>query len=241
MPTTKPGGDHDLGVLSLLDEPVRRRLYDWVAREARPVGRAEAAEALGITRALATFHLDKLAAAGLLEAGYQRLSGRTGPGAGRPARVYWRARREFSVSVPERKYERAANLFASALEKMGDGPVPDALRATAGELGEALGQQARSRAGSKRLFAALEAGGYEPHADATGTVRLGNCPFDALAQEHRPLVCGTNLALAEGITRGVGIDNVRAVLDPKPGMCCVAFVPEPGADARLNHVERTRG
>jgi predicted ArsR family transcriptional regulator len=231
MPTTKPQRDHDLGVLSLLDESVRRRLYDWVAGEARPVGREEAAGALGITRALATFHLDKLAAAGLLEAGYQRLSGRTGPGAGRPARVYWRARREFSVSVPDRKYERAANLFASALEKMSDGPVPDALRATAGELGEALGQQARSRGVSKRLFAALEAGGYEPHADASGTIRLGNCPFDALAHEHRPLVCGTNLALAEGITRGVGIDNVRPVLDPQPGICCVAFVPEPSAHA----------
>lgn len=231
MPKTEPRRDGDLGAVSLLDEPVRRRLYDWVVGEARPVGREEAAGALGITRALATFHLDKLADAGLLEAGYQRLSGKTGPGAGRPARVYWRARREFSVSVPERKYERAAQLFASALEKIGDGPVPVPLRATAGELGEVLGRRARPRAATKRLITALEAGGYEPHADETGTIRLRNCPFDALAQEHRPLVCGTNLALAEGIARGVGITNLRPVLDPKPGMCCVAFVPGPGAGA----------
>jgi predicted ArsR family transcriptional regulator len=217
--------DETLGVVSLLDEPVRRRLYDWAARQARPVGREEAAKALGITRSLATFHLDKLADAGLLEAGYQRLSGKVGPGAGRPARVYWRASREFSVTVPDRRYERAAQLFASALENLGDAPVPAPLRAAAGELGEQLGKRARRRATTKRLLAALEIGGYEPQADATGTTRLRNCPFDALVQQHRPLVCGTNLALAEGITRGAGATELRPVLDPQPGYCCVAFVP----------------
>ncbi|HEY9378556.1 MAG TPA: helix-turn-helix domain-containing protein, partial [Jiangellaceae bacterium] len=90
--------DRDPGLLALglLVEPVRRDLYDWVVAQGRPVGREESARALKITRALATFHLDRLAAAGLLESGYRRLSGRVGPGAGRPARVYWRADREFS-------------------------------------------------------------------------------------------------------------------------------------------------
>jgi predicted ArsR family transcriptional regulator len=226
-----PRHDDDLGVLSLLEEPERRRLYDWVVSQARPVGRKAAARALGITRALATFHLDKLADAGLLEAGYQRLSGKTGPGAGRPARVYWRARREFGVTVPERRYERAAQLFAAALEKLGDGPVPAPLRAAAGELGEELGRRARPRAASRRLMAALGAGGYEPQLGEGGTIRLRNCPFDALAQQHRPLVCGTNLALAEGITRGVGAIDLQLVLDPQPGYCCVRFVPgQPAAD-----------
>ena len=77
----------DLAALRLLDEPVRRRLYDWVAAQDEPVGREQAASATGISRALATFHLDKLADAGLLEASYRRLTGRVGPGAGRPARV----------------------------------------------------------------------------------------------------------------------------------------------------------
>jgi len=224
--------DEDLGVVSLLDEPIRRRLYDWVVGQARPVGREEAARALGITRALATFHLDKLAGAGLLEAGYRRLSGKTGPGAGRPARVYWRATREFSVTVPERTYERAAQLFASALEKLGDAPVPGPLRAAAGELGEELGRRAHPRAAAKRLIAALESGGYDPQPDADGTIRLRNCPFHALVQLHRPLVCGTNLALAEGITRGVGATDFRPVLDQQPGYCCVAFVPGQAADDR---------
>ncbi len=65
--------------MSLLDEPARHRLYDWVVAQARPVGREEAAKAAKITRSLATFHLDRLAEAGLLEAGYRRLSGKVGP------------------------------------------------------------------------------------------------------------------------------------------------------------------
>lgn len=228
MPKTQR--EDDLGAVSLLGEPVRRRLYDWVVAQARPVGREEAARATGVTRALAAFHLDKLAGAGLLDAGYQRLTGKTGPGAGRPARVYSRASRDFSVSVPDRKYERAAQLFASALEDMGDGPVPGPLRAAARELGESIGTQTVSRSAPRRLFAALDAGGYEPLADESGTILLRNCPFDALAQQHRSLVCGTNLAMAEGITRGAGTDEWQPVLDPQPGYCCVRFVPSSAAN-----------
>jgi predicted ArsR family transcriptional regulator len=215
----------DVAAIGLLDEPVRRRIYEWVVRQARPVGREEAARALRITRSLATFHLDRLTAGGVLEAGYQRLTGRAGPGAGRPARVYWRAKREFSVSLPERRYERAAQLFAAALEQTGDGSPPASLRDSAHALGEELGAGQRQTAPSRRLAAALEHGGYEPHLEATGTIRLRNCPFDALVNRHRPLMCATNLAMAEGIVEGAGVTELRAILDPQPGFCCVAFVP----------------
>lgn len=218
--------DDTFAAIGLLDEPVRRALYDWVVAQSRPVGREAAAKALGITRPLAAFHLDRLAGGGLLEAGYQRLSGRVGPGAGRPARVYWRAEREFSVSLPERHYERAAQLFASALEAMGQGSVPKPLKAAARHLGEELGASSRRRAPERRLMSALEAGGYEPLLEATGTIRLRNCPFDSLIDTHRPLVCGTNLAMTEGIVDGAGVSDRTAVLDPQPGFCCVAFVPK---------------
>ena len=208
----------------LLDEPARRELYDRVVRQARAVGREEAAKATGMTRALATFHLDRLAEAGLLETGYRRLTGRVGPGAGRPARVYWRAERQFSVNLPERRYERAAQLFASALEMVGEETVPPPLDKAARDLGRQLGAESRRRAPEGRLMAALEAGGYEPDLEATGTIRLRNCPFDALVDTYRPLVCGTNLAMAQGIVDGAGVSDRTPVLDPQPGYCCVAFV-----------------
>jgi predicted ArsR family transcriptional regulator len=182
---------------------------------------------LGIGRALATFHLDRLAAAGLLEAGYQRLTEKRGPGAGRPARVYWRAERDFTVSLPERRYERAAELFATALERIGTVAVMKSLNDVAKTVGEGLAAEAAGRPGSERLLNVLNLGGYEPVADPNGTIRLRNCPFDALVTDHRPLVCTANLAMAQGITNASGAEaELTPILDPQPGYCCVAFKPQ---------------
>jgi len=213
----------NLAALRLLDEPIRRKLYDWVVAQPDVVGRDAAAAAVGISRGLAAFHLDKLVGAGLLDASYRRLTGRVGPGAGRPARVYRRSGREFSVTVPERRYERAAGLFASALERVGSGTPPPALAEAAHQMGRELGEAAGRGSGRTRLLRALEQGGYEPITDAHGTVRLRNCPFDALAEAHRTLVCGTNLAMADGILAGIGNVGMQPELDRQPGFCCVVF------------------
>lgn len=225
---TKAARDQDLVAIGLLDEPMRRKLYDWVVTQARPVGREEGAKALGITRALATFHLDRLLEGGLLAGGYRRLTGRSGPGAGRPARVYWRAEREISVALPERQYERAAQLFATALGGVEGDAIPAPLEKAARDLGRELGNGGAKRGRpARRLMTVLEAAGYEPNLDATGTIRLRNCPFHGLLEQHRSLMCGANLAMAEGIIRGSGVTGLQPVLDPQPGYCCVAFVPDP--------------
>lgn len=207
----------DIAAIGLLDEPVRRRLYDWVVAQSRPVGREESAASLGIGRALATFHLDRLAAAGLLEAGYKRLTEKRGPGAGRPARVYWRTEHEFAVSFPERRYDRMADVFARALEG-------DNLQDVAHAAGQQLAADVPGGRGVKMLLTVLHQSGYEPVMDADGTIRLRNCPFHALVAEHRDLVCGANLAMAQGIgdASGTGAD-LTPVLDPQPGYCCVCF------------------
>ena len=221
-----PTPTSDLAAVALLDEPVRRRLYDWVAEQGHPVGREEAARTLGITRSLAAFHLDRLAEAGLLEAGYQRLSGRTGPGAGRPARVYSRAEREIAVTFPPRHYDLVADLFADAIQRMGDGSLPPQLIDAAHDAGAGIARRAQPGRGGT-LLNVLDSAGYEP-ADDEGTIRLRNCPFDALVDEHRPLVCGTNLALAQGILSELssGRADYQPRLDPQPGYCCVVFERE---------------
>ena len=74
-----------LSALSSLGDATRRRVYDHVAAGTEPASRDEVAAAAGIGRTLAAYHLDRLAAEGLLEVTFQRRSGRSGPGAGRPA------------------------------------------------------------------------------------------------------------------------------------------------------------
>ena len=217
--------------IALLDEPARRALYDAVARAAEPLGREEAAAAAGVTRALAAFHLDKLVAAGLLAVEYRRRSGRRGPGAGRPAKLYRRSAVEVAVSLPDRHYQVPALLFASAMERMGNDTPPEPLRAAAHELGEGIGAAARAQSGPRPsgrklravLHDVLESRGYEPMDTPTGEIRFANCPFHALVADHRDLVCGTNLALADGLLDGLGAEGLTARLDPQPGQCCVAI------------------
>jgi predicted ArsR family transcriptional regulator len=216
----------DLASLSSLDDPVRRRLYEVVCERTEPVGRDEAANAAGVGRALAVYHLDKLVEAGLLTACYQRPPGRSGPGAGRPAKLYVRSDREFAVTVPPREYELAARLLVQAVEADPGGHSRAALLEAARRLGAELG--GRFRPGVADLDEALAGHGYEPRHGEDGVIRLRNCPFHQLVEHHRDVVCGMNLGLIEGILAGLGAEGLRPVLDPQPGHCCVAI----GADPR---------
>ena len=226
-----PADPRDVDAIALLAEPARKTLYDWVVAAGRPVSRDEAAAGAGVSRALAAFHLDRLVEAGLLTPEYRRLTGRTGPGAGRPAKLYTRAPAEVAVSLPERSYEVAAKVFADALTELAPSLPPDAVTSAARAVGEDVGTEARRKAGPRpgvrrrreALLATLSERGYEPRETEDGEIRLGNCPFHALVEAHRPLVCGMNLALAEGVVAGLGDDRVRPRLDPQPGSCCVAF------------------
>ncbi|MFD9030870.1 helix-turn-helix transcriptional regulator [Streptomyces sp. NPDC059567] len=220
----------DIDAIAVLQDPVRRRLYEYVAAQGREVGRNEAAEAAGVARALAAHHLDKLTEAGLLESGSRRLTGRSGPGAGRPAKVYTRSRAERSVSLPARDYRTAAELLAEAAEQAG---LDAGLCAAARSKGEALRGSAAPCGGLEEAMEMLAARGYEPHLEsvegaeggeeaaeeAASVVRMRNCPFHAVAERFPPLVCGMNLALLEGL---LGTDGpVRARMDARPGECCV--------------------
>ena len=283
--SVSPGGP-DLASLSSLDDPVRRRLYDAVTRQTGPVGRDEAAAAAGVGRALAVYHLDKLVESGLLAATYRRPAGRSGPGAGRPAKLYARAEREFTVAVPPRSYELAARLLVQAVEADASGQSRAALGQAARRLGTELGRACQGAAtgpghdvggpprtqegnrgptesaqlpgggppgtqgatesaqlpgdaegggdrggagesgvpgGTVEVEGVLAGQGYEPCRGGDGVVRLRNCPFHQLAEGHREVVCGMNLMLIEGLVDALGADGWRAVLDPRPGHCCVAL------------------
>ena len=142
------------GVASLA-EPQRRALYRFVVGRGDAVSKDEAAAAMGVARSVAAFHLDRLVADGLLTTEFRRLTGRQGPGAGRPAKLYRRAEGELSVSLPARQYDLAAGLLAAAVNdatRTGT-PVGEALTRVATERGRALGERARRRQGSGRAGA----------------------------------------------------------------------------------------
>ncbi|HJP89769.1 MAG TPA: hypothetical protein VJ850_12105 [Candidatus Limnocylindrales bacterium] len=224
MPNTETATETDLDRVAALAEPVRRRLYEVVARAGEPVDRDAAAAAAGVTRALAAFHLDRLVAAGLLGVTYRRRTGRTGPGAGRPAKFYLRpADQEVSVQLPPRGYDVAAEILATGVERASR--AREAVLDVARERGREMGEQAMER-GAQELLPLLETQGYEPFEDADGVVRLRNCPFHALVDEHRELTCAMNLALLGGEASAVHEAGYQPVSDPREGLCCVAFVRE---------------
>ena len=93
---------------------------------------------------MAAFHLDKLADAGVLDVRFERTTGRQGPGAGRPSKLYRPSREEVAASVPDRRYDLAGSLLASAVarsSRTGE-PVRDCLRAAAREAGREIGEAA---------------------------------------------------------------------------------------------------
>jgi predicted ArsR family transcriptional regulator len=205
--------------LAVLQDPVRRNLYRHVAGSAQPTGRDAAAEAVGIPRRLAAFHLDRLADAGLLSVTFRRLTGRRGPGAGRPAKLYARAREEVAVAVPPRDYQLAARIFAATVAALGQ-TAAETLADVARRAGRALGASADPAGeGADRLQALLTVVGYEPY-ESDGGTRLRNCPFHRLADEHRELVCTANLHLLSGVAEELA-PGTTATLAPRPGECCV--------------------
>ncbi|MHA6793917.1 helix-turn-helix transcriptional regulator [Pseudonocardia bannensis] len=215
-----------VAAVAALDEPTRRRLYDYVVRQPGPVSRDEAATALELPRTTAAFHLDRLADQRLLDVVFERRTGRTGPGAGRPAKLYRRATCEITVSLPERRYDLAGQLLAATVEDADrSGVSPRAvLDRRAYELGAQLAQSARAAAGGQdgraTAWRVLEAYGYEPRAHDSD-VALGNCPFHALVRQHTELVCGMNLRVLTGLLDGLAPTGLGARLDPASGRCCV--------------------
>ncbi len=219
--------------IGALAEPVRRDLYTFVVGQAEPVSREQAADGVQVPLHTAKFHLDRLVEEGLLEVEFRRLSGRTGPGAGRPAKMYRRSSRELSVSLPERRYDLAGRILAAGVDRARQQAVDvdAAVTEAAADEGRRAGVESAalgSAAGSdvERAGAVLADLGYEP-TGRDGDVVLANCPFDALAREHTTLICGVNEAFVGGLLDGLGCSGLEARLEPHTGLCCVLVTPRP--------------
>ncbi len=207
-----------LSRLGTLDDPGRRKLYDYISRSEHPAGRDQAAAATGMSRTLAAYHLDKLVKAGLLSASYARPPGRSGPGAGRPAKVYRRAEQDLSLSIPPRDYELLARLLVTSMDSDPTGAVQQAVNQAAYDTGHQAGADS-----NRTLTAVLNSCGYQPRTTSDGRIELCNCPFHALAQENRDIVCELNLNLIQGMLDAGTHPHARAELAFQPHRCCVTI------------------
>ena len=219
-------GGADWERIELLAEPTRRRAFEAVRDAGRGATRDDVAAALGISRRLAAFHLERLADAGLLRVDDVPAAGH-GRGVGRPAKRYRAGEVELDLSVPPRRYDVAARLLATGVAGAG-GDARRRAFAAAAEEGERTGQihrvPPRARRGDRLavVLAALTPLGYEPEVVGGTAVRLRNCPFHSVVDIAPELVCGMNQRLICGLLRGAGVEEqLDATLDGTPPDCCV--------------------
>ena len=213
--------------LAALADPIRRRLYRFVMGEQGAVSREQGAAGIGVPGHTAKFHLDRLVDDGLLDVEFKRLSGKTGPGAGRPAKLYRRSRRQIALSLPQRSYDLLSTILAKGVEEAVDAgtSMGDVTARVSREEGHALGTTAAQEVPEgdslKRLALSLQPHGYEPRIEDDRMV-LENCPFDKVARDHTELVCGLNLEFVDGVAEGLGCTNLDVTLEPSSGRCCVS-------------------
>jgi predicted ArsR family transcriptional regulator len=234
-----PDTDASIRAVAALEDQLRRGMYAYIRQAGRPVGRDEAAGAVGISRKLAAFHLDKLVEAGVLCAHYAPLSGIRK--VGRAPKVYEPSGLDIRVNIPQRQHELLAGILLDAVLDEGD----TSARATAVQLakdsGTALGrtEQQRSkpgRLGTERALTlaaqVLTGHGFTPARTASDRLRLRDCPFHPLTTKAPEFVCEVNRSFCAGVLTGLDAHTVTAVLEPLAGNCCVelrAAAPHPVA------------
>jgi predicted ArsR family transcriptional regulator len=103
--------------LDTLGDPQLRRALLFARERARPLTADELAHGLAIPRSAARWRLEKLVAAGLLQSAFERRSGRSGPGAGRPAKTYAPVAETSAIEFPRRRYETLVGLLAGTLPR----------------------------------------------------------------------------------------------------------------------------
>lgn len=224
----RPPGNRRVAAVASLGDETRRRLFDFVAAAGAAVGRVEAARALELARSTVSFHLDGLCRTDCWPWSSASLAAGTAPGpaAGQALPV---RRPGGGRPVPDRNYDLAAELLATAVEASAEKSVParEALAEAAYARGRATGHASGAAEGFARFLAAS---GYQPENDGEGGLVLVNCPFHRLAAGHTDLVCAMNGAFLNGAAAGCGVapDRVeeldtqalRAGGAARPGQCC---------------------
>jgi predicted ArsR family transcriptional regulator len=191
--------------LAAVGDPELREALLFARSQARAVTADELAEAKGLHRNVARSRLERLVEAGLLAIGYERRTGRSGPGAGRPAKTYSVVPQLEAIEFPYRDESLAALLVDALVARGGAKP----LREVGAEFGRELARSARLRpaktleAGFERVCAAVRRLGYQAsldRVDETGAViATPTCPLRPLVRA-RPEAVEIDRGMWAGLT-----------------------------------------
>jgi len=199
------------------DQELRETLLYTRARPL-PVTADEVAAAHGVHRNVARGRLERLANAGLLIRSFERRTGRTGPGAGRPAKTYRVAPELSAIEFPERRYEQLIGLVVDALPERGR---RDGLREIGVAFGRELAREARLRPAKGfrtalgRVCAGLGSLGYQASVaevtDERAVITTATCPLRPLVRA-RPRLAeldrGMWAALLARAFAGTAVDEI---------------------------------
>lgn len=224
---TDDGFEERVSKVGALTDPIRRALYHFVAHQPGSVSRDQAAAGVDVPRHTAKFHLDKLVEEGLLVTEFRRLTGRTGPGAGRPAKLYRRARKEINVTLPRRRYDLAGHVLADATARaLGGRPMADALIEAADNAATVVLESwpPGQADGTTQLREILTRLGYEPRTDGDA-ITLFNCPFRQLSDDHEHLICPLNRDFIDALRQRLGCRHLEATSVHRGAGCCVRLEP----------------
>ncbi|WP_068280978.1 helix-turn-helix transcriptional regulator [Aldersonia kunmingensis] len=224
----RPDEHGSIQAVAALAEDLRYRLYGYAQTAPGPVSREDAAEAVGISRKLAAFHLDKLVDVGLLRYRFHRAGAAR---VGRRPKMYEPADIDVQVSLPARRHAVLADILTEAvLTEDEHGSAKAAAERAAHKRGLAAATTERERLrpgrlGSERALTVagelLSSCGFEPERTDSSVIRLRNCPFHPIAQSAPELVCRLNHTFMQGLIEGLQATTVEAALAPATGRCCV--------------------
>jgi len=204
----------------------RAHVLDLLRAAGSPAGVRDIADQAGLHPNTARFHLDALVDAGLAARAPKE---RTTPG--RPSMAYR------AVAGGETMGRRRYRLLAEMLTSLIAGMLPKPGEA-AGEAGREWGRYLteppppyqRLDAGEavERLTATLAEIGFAPEAVTDGTqyqLRLRQCPFREVAENHQDVVCQLHLGLMQGalaqMRAPVTADRLQPFAEPS---LCIAYL-----------------
>jgi predicted ArsR family transcriptional regulator len=209
----------------------RADVLDMLRAAGGPLGVREVAQQLALHPNTARFHLEGLVAAGLAA---RETEDRETPG--RPRIAY----RAVAGNPGGRRYRMLAEMLTSLIA--GTMPEPGKAAAEAGrEWGAYLTEQPppyqRPTAAEAvaRLTAVMAELGFAPQAAADGgqyQLRLRQCPFREVAEQHEDVICALHLGLIQGALARMRAPVTAGRLDPfvEPSLCVARLTAgnEPG-------------